>query len=86
MLYRLMLVDDEPEIREGMKEIIDWEACGFRLVAEADNGVDALQLAEQARPDLVITDVRMNFMDGLEMVEKMRAFFADGAVHRGQRI
>ena len=69
-----MLVDDEPEIREGMKEIVDWEACGFRLVAEADNGLDALQLAEQTRPDLVITDVRMHFMDGLEMVERMRAF------------
>lgn len=74
MLYRSMLVDDEPEIREGMKEIVDWEACGFRLVAEADNGLDALQLAEQTRPDLVITDVRMHFMDGLEMVERMRAF------------
>ncbi len=74
MLYRLMLVDDEPEIREGMKEIVDWEACGFQLVAEADNGVDALLLAEQTRPDLVITDVRMRFMDGLEMVERMRAF------------
>ena len=74
MLYRLMLVDDEPEIREGMKEIVDWEACGFQLVAEADNGLDALQLAEQTRPDLVITDVRMHFMDGLEMVERMRAF------------
>ncbi len=69
-----MLVDDEPEIREGMKEIVDWEACGFRLVAEADNGLDALQLAEQTRPDLVVTDVRMHFMDGLEMVERMRAF------------
>jgi two-component system response regulator YesN len=74
MLYRLMLVDDEPEIREGMKEIVDWAACGFKLVAEADNGLDALQLAEQTRPDLVITDVRMRFMDGLEMVERMRAF------------
>ena len=69
-----MLVDDEPEIREGMKEIVDWEACGFRLVAEADNGLDALQLAEQTRPDLIITDVRMHFMDGQEMVERMRAF------------
>ena len=74
MLYRLMLVDDEPEIREGMKEIIDWEASGFRLVAEADNGLDALQLAEQTRPDLVITDVRMHFMDGLDMVQRMRSF------------
>lgn len=74
MLYRLMLVDDEPEIREGMKEIVDWAASGFQLVAEADNGLDALQLAEQTRPDLVITDVRMRFMDGLEMVERMRAF------------
>ncbi len=73
-MYRLMLVDDEPEIREGMKEIIDWESCGFQLVAEADNGLDALQLAEQTRPDLVITDVRMHFMEGLEMVERMRAF------------
>lgn len=73
-MYRLMLVDDETDILEGMKEIVDWEASGFQLVAEADNGVDALLLAEQTRPDLVITDVRMRFMDGLEMVERMRAF------------
>ena len=74
MAYRLMLVDDEADIREGMKRIVDWEQYGFELIGEADNGMDALLVAEQMRPDLVITDIRMHFMDGLEMIEKMRGF------------
>jgi two-component system response regulator YesN len=71
--YRLMLVDDEPEIRDGLLEIIDWDREGFEGAGVAENGLEALQLAETLSPDLVVTDIRMPFLDGLEMARRMRA-------------
>jgi two-component system response regulator YesN len=71
-LYRLMLVDDEPEIRDGLLEIIDWAKEGFTVVGVAENGLEALQVAENVTPDLVVTDIRMPFLDGLEMARRMR--------------
>ncbi len=71
-MYRLMLVDDEPEIRDGLLEIINWEQEHFEVVGVAENGLEALQIAESAAPDLVVTDIRMPFMDGLEMARRMR--------------
>ncbi len=71
-MYRLMLVDDEPEIREGLLEIIPWEQEGFSVVGCAENGLEALLMVQTAAPDLVVTDIRMPFMDGLEMARRMR--------------
>ncbi len=71
-MYRLLLVDDEPEIRDGLLEIINWEQEGFEVVGVAENGLEALQVAEGASPDLVVTDIRMPFLDGLEMARRMR--------------
>ena len=71
-MYRLMLVDDEPEIRDGLLEIINWEREGFLVVGCAENGLEALQVAQAVSPDLVVTDIRMPFMDGLEMARRMR--------------
>ena len=71
-MYKLIIVDDESEIRNGLLEIIDWEKEGFVVVGEAENGLDALQLAETTPIDLVITDIRMPFMDGLEMAKEIR--------------
>ena len=71
-MYRLMLVDDEPEIRDGLQEIIQWEQEGFQVVGVAENGLEALQVAQNVSPDLVVTDIRMPFMDGLEMARRMR--------------
>ena len=71
-MYKLIIVDDESEIRNGLIEIIDWETEGFVVVGEAENGLDALQLAETMPIDLVITDIRMPFMDGLQMAREIR--------------
>ena len=57
--YRVLLVDDEEEIRTGISRKIDWAALGFTLVGEAGNGEEALELAEQMRPDVVLTDIKM---------------------------
>ena len=65
--YRVLLVDDEEDIRVGISRKMDWAGLGFSLVGEAENGQDALELAEQLRPDVVLTDIKMPFMDGLEL-------------------
>lgn len=66
-LYRVMVVDDEEEIRMGIIKKIDWEASGFVVVGDAENGKDALEKAEKLNPDIVMTDIKMPFMDGLEL-------------------
>ncbi|MFH1512511.1 MAG: response regulator, partial [Bacillota bacterium] len=71
-MYKLIIVDDESEIRNGLLEIIDWKKEGFIVVGQAENGLDALQIAEAMPIDLVITDIRMPFMDGLEMAKEIR--------------
>ena len=70
--YRVLLADDEAEIRQGISRKIDWAAQGFVLAGEAENGAEALELAEQIRPDVVLTDIKMPFMDGLELCRRLR--------------
>ncbi|MCD8083765.1 MAG: response regulator [Clostridiales bacterium] len=70
-LYRLILVDDEEEIREGIIRKIPWEKLGFAVVGDAENGQDALELIEQQEPDVLMTDIRMPYMDGLELTKRI---------------
>ncbi len=70
--YRLMLVDDEPWALTGMREIIDWEAEDFTVVACCECGSEALRKAVQLRPDAVITDIRMPDMSGIQLIRKLR--------------
>jgi two-component system response regulator YesN len=71
-VYRLLLVDDEEDVREGVVREIDWEQCGFEVVAIAENGKEAQELIERFEPDLVVTDIKMPFMDGLQLAEWIR--------------
>ena len=66
-----MIVDDEKYVRMGIKEQTDWDLIGCEVVAEAANGEEALKKAEETRPDLVISDIRMPKMDGIELAEKL---------------
>ncbi|WP_138752630.1 response regulator transcription factor [Paenibacillus sinopodophylli] len=68
-MYRAVLVDDESFTRKGLMKLIDWEACGFQVAGEADNGEDAFELIKREQPDLVITDIRMPVIDGLELIK-----------------
>ncbi len=71
-LYRMILVDDEEEVRKGIIRKIDWEALGFQVVGDAENGQDALEKIEQLEPDVVMTDIRMPYMDGLTLTSWIR--------------
>lgn len=67
-----MIIDDEYFIREGLRTIIDWDRYGFEICGDTDNGMDGLKMARQLMPDLVIADIKMPVMDGLQMVEELR--------------
>ena len=71
-LYKVILVDDEEEVREAIRRRINWEEIGFTVVGTAENGEDALELAESLEPDVVMTDIQMPFMDGLTMLRKFK--------------
>jgi two-component system, response regulator YesN len=73
LLCRVVIVDDEILIRQGIKHYLNWEQEGFQIVGEASNGKEALELIEQTKPHIVITDIVMPIMDGEEMTRILKA-------------
>lgn len=71
-MLNVMIIDDEDYIREGLKRIIDWNKYGFYICGEASNGVRGLAQIQELKPDLVIVDIKMPMMDGLEMIKELR--------------
>ena len=71
-LYRILLVDDEEEVRRGIIRKMEWESLGFEVAGDAENGEEALEKVEQLQPDVVITDIRMPYMDGLTLTRRIR--------------
>lgn len=68
-MIRTLIVDDEPFIREGLKVLIDWKQYGYEIVGEAENGIQAIEKIIDLNVDLVITDIKMPKMNGLELIE-----------------
>lgn len=68
----ILIVDDEPIEREGIRENLNWGQLGFDRVETAGDGRQALQMVEQAPPSILLTDIRMPFMDGLELCKAVR--------------
>ncbi|MEZ2716071.1 response regulator [Niallia circulans] len=71
-MLKVLIVDDEPYIREGIKVMIDWGNYGFELCYEAGNGEDALQIIRDYEVDIVFTDIKMPVMDGLELIKQVK--------------
>ncbi|MEK3877682.1 response regulator [Paenibacillus sp. FSL M7-0420] len=71
-MLKALVVDDEYLVRMGITQTIDWAEYGVEIIGEASNGEEGLALALQHRPDVIITDIRMPFMNGLELIEKIR--------------
>lgn len=70
-MLTVLLVDDEIFFRQGLRAIVDWESCGFQVIGEEDNGEDAYHFIMRENPDLVITDIRMPEVDGLQLIHKV---------------
>ena len=71
-LYSVMLVDDEEEVIQIIMKKLDWASMGFQIVGYAHNGAEALELAEECQPDVVMTDIKMPYMDGLELSRRLK--------------
>ncbi|MFC4305167.1 response regulator transcription factor [Cohnella boryungensis] len=69
-MYSVLLVDDEPLVLEGLRFMVDWQTHGFRICGEACDGEDALARIRELKPDLVVTDIRMPVIDGLQLIEQ----------------
>ncbi len=74
-MISVMIVDDMPIFREYLKEAIDWSHYGFEICCEAKNGQEALELMEVHEPDIVLSDITMPFVDGLELSEAIKMKF-----------
>lgn len=72
-MYKVLLVDDERLILDGISRIVDWASAGTQLAGTARNGAEAFERIAELAPDIVITDVKMPVMDGLQLVEKAHA-------------
>lgn len=68
-MIKILIVDDEPFIRQGLQILIPWEQYGFEIAGEASNGKEAIELLNKQEFDLVFTDIKMPEMDGLELIE-----------------
>ena len=76
-MFKVFLVEDESVIREGLKNNIPWEECGYELVGEASDGEMALPLIRKTVPDVLITDIKMPFMDGLTLSSIVKKEFPE---------
>ncbi|BCZ45337.1 DNA-binding response regulator [Clostridium gelidum] len=68
-MIKILIVDDEPFIRQGLKILINWEEYGYEIVGEAANGIEAIKVLEEKEIDLIIADIKMPEMNGIELIE-----------------
>lgn len=71
-MYKVMIIDDEETIREGLRSVINWEEHNCTIVGEAEDGDEGVKLITTLKPDIILTDVRMPGLNGLEMVSQIR--------------
>lgn len=71
-MFKVLVVDDEKLVRRGIVMETDWASVDCGVVAEASNGIEALEAVEKFHPDLIVCDIRMPKMDGIEMLTKLR--------------
>ena len=71
-LLKILIVDDDATVRIGLKTLIAWEQYGYRLVGEAANGQQAIEIVHREQPHIIITDMKMPVMDGLTLIKTLK--------------
>ncbi|AWB45540.1 DNA-binding response regulator [Paenibacillus sp. CAA11] len=68
-MIKVMIVDDEPKLRQGLQTLIPWESLGLTVTATAANGEEAIEVIDKEPPDILVVDIRMPLMDGLQLIQ-----------------
>ncbi|MBC2456949.1 response regulator transcription factor [Clostridium beijerinckii] len=71
-MWKLFVADDEPKIRKGIEKILDWSEFNIEIVGEAEDGEIALELIKKKKPDIILLDINMPFLNGLALLQKLR--------------
>ena len=79
-MYRVLLVDDDLIVRMFLKDVLQWEKLGFEVAGDARDGEEALEMAQKYQPDLILTDISMPRMNGVELVRRLREQGYDGVL------
>jgi two-component system response regulator YesN len=72
-LYRIIIADDEILARVGIKSLIPWREHGYELIGECENGKKAYDMAKELLPDIIVTDIKMPVMNGIELIRALKA-------------
>ncbi|QAS52179.1 response regulator transcription factor [Halobacillus litoralis] len=76
-MYKILLVDDEVNILEGIAAIVDWESCGTELSAKAQHGQMAFEIIMDQQPDIVVTDIKMPGLNGVQLIRKVHEIYPE---------
>lgn len=76
-MFKVVIVDDEPIIVEGLKRMIKWDKYGCEVVGTASSGQEGIRMVREKNPDILLTDIRMPNMDGLAMIAALRSEYSE---------
>lgn len=79
-MWRMAIIDDEAIIRRGIRHALDWEKIGIEIVGEAEDGETGIRLCEEKRPDILLVDICMPFINGLDMIKAVSDIIPDAFV------
>ncbi|MCM3634301.1 response regulator transcription factor [Paenibacillus camelliae] len=79
-MINILLVDDEPIVKIALRTMIDWESLGFHICGTASDGVEALALVKELQPHIIVTDLKMPNMDGLELIRELNRLEYNGKI------
>lgn len=79
-MFKVLIIDDEPIIRKGLKNIINWKQFGCEVCAEASDGMEGREMIKKLLPDIIITDIRMPEVDGLTMIREIKELISESKI------
>lgn len=79
-MMKLLIADDEELTRVGLIDSLDWKSLGIEQIFQADDGINALNIARVHKPDIILSDVRMPRMDGIQLVERLEEILPDTSI------
>ncbi|WP_026885945.1 response regulator transcription factor [Clostridium beijerinckii] len=79
-MWKLVIADDEPKIRRGIENVLNWDRFGIEIVGQAEDGEIALQIIKEKKPDIILLDINMPFLNGLNLLQKLKEIDNKGIV------